>query len=63
MTCEKCQADDCTALINGWCWRCNPFRRCLDCAAEGKNGTFVNKPTPNWMNRQVCDTCGRIRCR
>jgi ribosomal protein S27AE len=23
-----------------------------------KEGTLVSRPTPNWMNRWVCDHCG-----
>jgi hypothetical protein len=24
-----------------------------------KEGTMVGSPTPNWMNRAICDRCGR----
>lgn len=24
-----------------------------------KTGTLQSKPTPNWMNRYVCDHCGK----
>ena len=34
-------------------------RACLDCARKGLEGTFVLKSTPNWMNRAICDTCGK----
>jgi hypothetical protein len=52
MRCEKCNSAT-TVLINGWCCNCNPFRRCHKCGV----GTMRNSPTPNWMNRLVCDRC------
>ena len=38
------------------CMKCNPFRRCgyQDCL-----GLIQSRPTPNCMNRFVCDKCGR----
>lgn len=54
MNCSKCgKAAD--ILANGRCMSCNPFRACRACPT----GTLVSKPTPNWMNRWKCDSCGK----
>lgn len=34
-------------------------RACLHCARKGIEGTFKSAPTPNWMNRWICDKCGK----
>ena len=52
--CPKC-GKDVTVLINDRCCHCNPFRACPAC----KTGTLESKSTPNWMNRWVCDNCGK----
>lgn len=54
MKCVKC-GNDADVLINDRCRNCNPLRACQRC----KTGTLVSKPTPNWMNRWKCDSCGR----
>ena len=53
LKCRKCGRDS-AVLVNGRCPHCKPFRACRRCG----DGTYVSKPTPNWMNRFVCDTCG-----
>jgi hypothetical protein len=59
MTCERCGAIDQTVLVDGWCTKCPCFRRCCKC----RTGVYVSKPTPNWMNRFVCDRCKHQRSR
>lgn len=52
--CKKCGKES-TLLVNQRCPKCNPFRACT---TQGCLGDFQSIPTPNWMNRFVCDTCG-----
>ena len=54
MKCSKCDKEA-AVLVNGRCCDCNPFRACRACGT----GTLVSRPTPNWMNRWVCDNCGK----
>lgn len=56
--CYRCGGDPTAigSVANGKyvCSRCiNPLRRCSKCDA----GEYVSKPTPNWMNRWVCNNC------
>lgn len=55
MKCAKCGKADCAVLINGRCVDCKPFRACPRCTT----GTLVSRPSPNWMNRFICDECGK----
>jgi hypothetical protein len=56
--CAKC-GNDSGVLVNGRCCNCKPFSVCPKC----KTGTLVGSPTPNWMNRTVCDNCGHKKSR
>jgi hypothetical protein len=52
--CQKCGTQS-HALINGRCAACKPFRACR---VQGCLGDLEINPTPDWMNRWVCNKCG-----
>lgn len=54
MKCDKCR-QEANALINGRCHRCGGLRVCKTCGI----GEYESRPTPNWMNRWVCNHCGK----
>lgn len=54
--CSKCGVNH-GATVRGVCLKCrpNPFLACPKCY----EGTLKSNSLPNWMNRWVCDKCGK----
>jgi hypothetical protein len=59
MQCRRCNKEV-FATVNGVGVECcKGLRSCRKCS----DGTYQGKPTPNWMNRMVCDKCGHQKSR